>query len=145
MKTMVDDDTLLQRYFAEQLHVVADDGFTERVMAVLPERVDADLLLLRRWRWILDSLVALCVIVLLVYVSVHSWEGINSGSSRIMGGIITLFHNMSKMMEPDNLLVRLLLFFRQLSDLLPSPSQLLALFLTVLILLPITVKAALRR
>ena len=144
MKTMIDDETLLRQFFAEQRQAVADNGFTERVMAVLPERDDAEFLLLRRWRWILDSLVALCVIILLASLTIHFWEGMQSGATRILGGSITLFHSMSSLMEPDNLLVRLILFLRNLLDWLPSPTQLLALFLTILVLLPITVKSALR-
>ncbi len=144
MKTLTDDETLLQQFFAEHRQAVADNGFTERVMAVLPEREDEEILLLRRWRWVLDSLVALCILILLVSLTLHYWEGMQAGAIRIMGGSITLFHSMSSLMEPDNLLVRLILFMRNLLNWLPSPTQLLALFLTTLVLLPITVKSALR-
>lgn len=143
MKTMIDDETLLQRFFAEQRQSIADDGFTNRVMAVLPEREDAEIIMLRHWRWILDSLVVLCVVILLVSLVIHFWDGMQTGAFRIMSGSITLFHSVSSLLEPDNVLVRLILFLRNLLDLLPNPTQLLALFLTILILLPITVKAAL--
>ena len=144
MKTMTDDDILLQQFFGEHQQHVADNGFTERVMAALPAREDVAVLTLRRWRLAINTFAVLSISMMLVYWVVHSWDGMQTGSFRIISGGVTLFQNMSELMEPDNLLVQLIRFLRQLTEWLPSPTQLLAIFLTILILLPITIKAALR-
>lgn len=144
MKTITDDERLLQQFFAGQQQHIADNGFTERVMAVLPVREDEAVLILRRWRLILNTLIVLCAIFLLVYLGVHLWNEMHLSSLHLMSGSITLLHNISLLMEPDNLLVQMLRFLHRLIAWLPSPTQLLALFLTTLILLPITVKAAIR-
>ena len=145
MKTKTDDDILLQQFFAEHQHHMADNGFTERVMAMLPAREDAAVLTLRRWKIILDTVVVLCAICLIVMLGMHLWHQMHAGTIHIMNGSITIFHNMSMLLDPDNLLVQLIYFLRRLAGVLPSPTQLLVLFLTILVLLPITIKAALRR
>ena len=144
MKTMIDDDTLLQRFFAEHQQHVADNGFTERVMAILPAREDETVLILRRWRVIFDTIAALCAITVLVILGIHLWNEMQTATFHIMNGGLMIIHNMSELLDPDNLLVQMLRFLHRLTQWLPSPIQLLALFLTTLILLPITVKAALR-
>ena len=141
---MIDDETLLQQFFAEHRQHMADNGFTERVMAALPAREDEAVLTLRRWRLAINTFAILSISMMLIYWGIHSWEGMQTGSVRIMSGGITLFHNMTELMEPDNVLVQLIRFLRQVTAWLPSPTQLLAIFLTILILLPITIKAALR-
>ena len=144
MKTMTDDDRLLQQFFAEHQQHMADNGFTERVLVALPDRGVATAMILRRWKLALDSVAALCAIILVMYLGIYLWDGLKTGTQWIISGSVMLLRNMSVLLQPDNILVQLLHFLRHLTEMLPSATQLLAIFLATLILLPITVKAALR-
>ena len=77
---MIDDETLLQQFFAEHRQHMADNGFTERVMAALPAREDEAVLTLRRWRLAINTFAILSISMMLIYWGIHSWEGMQTGS-----------------------------------------------------------------
>ena len=154
-----DDAALLQQFFAEHRQTVADDGFAERVMVALTARrasaatagavsvAAVQAATLRRWRLALNALAVIGTLALLIHLNFFPlvWEFIYTAAMRLVAGCINLFGNLSVSLNPENMLVQLILFFRHLPEKLPSASQLLGLFLTALVLLPITITAAMRR
>jgi len=130
------DDQLVSRFLAESVQPVADDGFSQRVMDSIAElqtteeaRPQAAALMLVRWNFWLDLLAVVACGALLLYTGFFGqvWDFIYSTGHRILIGIINF--------DPDDLLVRFLLFLRRLPDMAPQLTQLLALALTASVLL----------
>ena len=128
---MNNDEVLLSKFFAEHHEPIADNGFTERVLAALPERENACLaetMRLRRWSLWLNVFGIVAGLGLLIYLGVFgmAWDGLMTFFNRIYVGVITF--------DFESLLVDLMLFLHRLPELLPSTSQLLVISATTLLL-----------
>lgn len=141
MKNQSINERMLSQFFADARHPVTDDGFTVQVM----ERVEALQVSaamhqhsatrwLRQWNIMLNIAGVLGGIVLLVGFGFFSkaWDAIQNGIHSVLVGIMTF--------DPSELLVQLMLFMHRLPELLPSPTQLLALELALCILLVLGVQ-----
>lgn len=134
----VDDEKLLRSFFSEARQPIADNGFTERVMSALPERAAAlglsDTLRLHRWSLWLNIMTVVGVVGLLIYLGffTRSWIFMQGLVARIVMGVLSY--------DYDGLLVHAMLFLHRLPEMMPTATQLVALFLTALILMPLIVQ-----
>lgn len=115
------DEALLQRFFAEAAQTsIADDGFTERVMAALPARQGQRLRLWSRW---LNVVCAVSCLALLLWLGFFPslWQSLHHAADTLVMRLLTF--------DVGSLLVWLMLQLRHLSEVLPSPQQLLTLCL----------------
>ena len=130
------DEALLNAFFAEHRWPIADDGFTERVMAALPLRdtVVAEQLRLHRWSLGLNIFGIVAVIALLMGLGFFSraWEFLHTDALHFLVGILHI--------DYDGLLVQVMLFMHRLPENLPSVTQLAAIVLTLMILTGLAVK-----
>ena len=131
------EEALIASFFAEHKETIADDGFTERVMRALPERENAswaEAMRLRRWSLWLNVLGTIVGIGLLIYLGVFTeWlQFLQHLSNRLIAGIIHF--------DYEQLLVQFMLFLHRLPELLPSPTQLLAIAITSMILTAVGIK-----
>ncbi len=137
------DEALLHRFFAEHTEPIADNGFTERVVFALHERQAAsdpceECVHLRMWsRWlnIFGAVAGMGLLIALDFFP-QMWALMMDTATRIASYLLSF--------DADSLLVQLMLLLHQLPQLLPSPTQLLGLFLTSLILTYAGVQHALR-
>ena len=116
------DNELLNSFFNEAKQPIADDGFTERVMAALPARSSA--INIRTLHTLLNVASVIASLALFIYIFTDSQFHILTN----MPSTTTLFD------AADGMLVRLLLFIRQLPELLPSVPQIVALVALLAIL-----------
>lgn len=131
------DEALIAGFFAEHKEIIQDDGFTERVLSALPKREDVRMamsLRLRRWSLWLNVLGIVVGIGLLISLGVvpQWWHSLQQA---VDGFLANLYH-----FDFDSLLVRLMLFLHRLPEILPSPSQVLALLVTSVTLLLLSIK-----
>ena len=138
-RTEINDEQLLESFFKEvkaASRPLADDGFTERVMAALPERqssVAAENARLRHWSVGLNVVGIVAAILLLIRLGLFG---------RIQGAFETgLLHIIAALraFDPDALLVHAMLFLRHLPDLLPTPSQLIILTIATVTISAMTI------
>lgn len=124
------DEQLLHDFFAAHRQTLPADGFTERVLAALPQQ-QPQALRLRRWNWLLNGIACVAVLVMLFAGDFFGWlrGAMMSITERMLAGVIAF--------DWDTLLVQTMLFLHRLPQLLPSAQQLLALALVTLILVPL--------
>lgn len=126
------DELLLKEFFAAHSETIADNGFTERVLAVLPQEQEGAVRL-RQWNLVLNGTGILAVVGMLV--ALGTFGSVRTAmvglARRMLMGIANF--------DWDALLVQSMLFLHRLPELLPSAQQMLAL---VLVLISLTVLAA---
>ena len=131
------DEALIASFFAEHREPITDNGFTERVLSALPQRENAswaEAMRLRRWSLWLNVLGTIAGIGLLIYLGVFTeWmQFLQHLSNRLISGVLYF--------DYSNLLVQFMLFLHRLRELMPSPTQLLAIALTSMILTAVGIK-----
>jgi len=136
-KNITSDEALLNSFFAERRQVIADNGFTERVMAALPERKDArvaEAMRLRRWSQWLNIFAIVAILALLIGLGFFGsvWEYLQAGAVQI---VLSIMHY-----DYDGLLVQTMLFLHRLPGMLPSATQLVAIVASLMILTALSVK-----
>ena len=126
------DELLLKEFFAAHSETIADNGFTERVLAALPQEQEGAVRL-RQWNLVLNGTGILAVVGMLVAFGTFGWvrTAMVGLARRMLMGIANF--------DWDALLVQSMLFLHRLPELLPSAQQMLAL---VLVLISLTVLAA---
>lgn len=126
------DEQLLRDFFAEHRETIADNGFTERVLAALPEQQE-EAARLRRWNLALNGIGIVAAVVMMIAFGTFGWlrTAMMSMARRVLVGIVNF--------DWDALLVQFMLLLHRLPEMLPSPQQMLAL---VLVLISLTVLAA---
>lgn len=126
------DELLLKEFFAAHSETIADNGFTERVLAALPQEQEGAVRL-RQWNLVLNGTGILAVVGMLV--ALGTFGSVRTAmvglARRMLMGIANF--------DWDALLVQSMLFLHRLPELLPSAQQMLAL---VLVLISLTVLAA---
>lgn len=135
----INDEQLLESFFKEFQEArqpIADDGFTERVMSVLPKRESA--FSLRRYSLWLNVTGVAGVVGLMIYLGffTSTWEWLQGFLTRIFFGTMTY--------DYDGLLVRLMLFLHRLPDLMPSAPQLTAIVITTIVLMTLGIDRIVR-
>lgn len=137
MRQIETDDALLKQFFGQHTETIADDGFSSRVVAALPRRADIRLvenLRLRRWSLALD--IAAVVAALALLISMGFFASVQDQLLALAQRAVTSLLSF----DVDALLVQLMLFLHRLPAALPSSTQVLALLLTSLILLPLGIR-----
>ena len=131
-RTIDNDELLLKEFFAAHSETIADNGFTERVLAALPQEQEGAVRL-RQWNLVLNGTGILAVVGMLVAFGTFGWlrTAMVGLARRMLMGIVNF--------DWDALLVQSMLFLHRLPELLPSAQQMLAL---VLVLISLTVLAA---
>ena len=131
-RTIDNDELLLKEFFAAHSETIADNGFTERVLAALPQEQEGAVRL-RQWNLVLNGTGILAVVGMLV--ALGTFGSVRTAmvglARRMLMGIANF--------DWDALLVQSMLFLHRLPELLPSAQQMLAL---VLVLISLTVLAA---
>ena len=127
------DDALLQSFFQEHAEPIADNGFTERVVAALPQRRTAAMRL-RRWSVGLNLAALVGSIILLITLGAFSTlrTAVVSAIWSAITGLLSF--------DWDALLVQAMLFLHNLPDLLPNSTQLVGIMLSLMILTGLSVK-----
>ncbi len=131
-RTIDNDELLLKEFFAAHSETIADNGFTERVLAALPQEQEGAVRL-RQWNLVLNGTGILAVVGMLVAFGTFGWvrTAMVGLARRMLMGIANF--------DWDALLVQSMLFLHRLPELLPSAQQMLAL---ELVLISLTVLAA---
>ena len=131
-RTTDNDELLLKEFFAAHSETIADNGFTERVLAALPQEQEGAVRL-RQWNLVLNGTGILAVVGMLVAFGTFGWvrTSMVGLARRMLMGIANF--------DWDALLVQSMLFLHRLPELLPSAQQMLAL---ELVLISLTVLAA---
>ena len=131
-RTIDNDELLLKEFFAAHSETIADNGFTERVLAALPQEQEGAVRL-RQWNLVLNGTGILAVVGMLVAFGTFGWlrTAMVGLARRMLMGIVNF--------DWDALLVQSMLFLHRLPELLPSAQQMLAL---ELVLISLTVLAA---
>ena len=131
-RTIDNDELLLKEFFAAHSETIADNGFTERVLAALPQEQE-EAVRLRQWNLVLNGTGILAVVGMLVAFGTFGWvrTAMVGLARRMLMGIANF--------DWDALLVQSMLFLHRLPELLPSAQQMLAL---ELVLISLTVLAA---
>lgn len=131
-RTIDNDELLLKEFFAAHSETIADNGFTERVLAALPQEQEGAVRL-RQWNLVLNGTGILAVVGMLVAFGTFGWvrTAMVGLARRMLMGIANY--------DWDALLVQSMLFLHRLPELLPSAQQMLAL---ELVLISLTVLAA---
>ena len=131
-RTIDNDELLLKEFFAAHSETIADNGFTERVLAALPQEQEGAVRL-RQWNLVLNGTGILAVVGMLV--ALGTFGSVRTAmvglARRMLMGIANF--------DWDALLVQSMLFLHRLPELLPSAQQMLAL---ELVLISLTVLAA---
>ena len=131
-RTIDNDELLLKEFFAAHSETIADNGFTERVLAALPQEQEGAVRL-RQWNLVLNGTGILAVVGMLV--ALGTFGSVRTAmvglARRMLMGIANF--------DWDALLVQSMLFLHRLPELLPSAQQMLAL---ELVLISVTVLAA---
>ena len=133
----ISDEALLRDFFGDRTEHIEDGGFTERVVAALPQRQTAwvtENLRLRRWSAALNLTALVGGIILLftldAFGSVRAAVG--AAIQRTVMGLLTF--------DWGALLVQTMLFFHRLPELLPNATQLAGIMLSLMILTAMSVK-----
>lgn len=129
MNTLTDQE-LLARFFAEARTPIKDDGFSSRVMQQIEvSTVNSPSFSLTRWNFWINALGIVAGVGLLIYIGFlgRVWQLLHTVVYRIIAGIVSF--------DPDDLLVRVMLFLHRLPDMMPSTMQLTSLGLTIFVLL----------
>ena len=125
------DDQLLDSFFAQARAPIADNGFTLRVMSALPRNAPAlnATINLRRWHIALNALCAIGIIALLTSINISERlvASVHTSALHLMANILAL--------DTDSILVNILLAMHRMPDLLPSFTQMIALFAITTLLL----------
>ena len=137
MRQIENDDALLKQFFGQHAETIADDGFSKRVMAALPRRADIHLtenLRLRRWSLTLD--IAALVAALALLIGMGFFGSVQDHLLMFVQRVVTSL----LAFDDDAILEQLMLFLHRLPAAIPSSTQALALLLTSLILLPLSIR-----
>ena len=129
MKTMDKDEKLVEAFFRTHHEEIADNGFSERVMAAIAQlhtqaaMVSRETVRLKRWSLWLNIVAGIGTLALLLRYDLwgHLWRWI-------------------QMFDSDDLLVAVMLFLHQLTKLMPSTTQLLTIALTTVILMTLVIR-----
>ncbi|MCR4995503.1 MAG: DUF5056 domain-containing protein [Bacteroidales bacterium] len=123
--TMLSDDALLDQFFAEARQPVADNGFTERVVASLPAHTVCSL---RCLSTALNIFTVVAGVALLIYLGFFTRiaDFYEMMIARIISGI--------QHFDADAMLVQTILFIHRVPDMLPSATQIIAIGATMIIL-----------
>ena len=135
-----DDDALLDVFFASNTEKIADDGFTERVMAaVAAQKTEVEGPCLRCWSIGLNIVAALASIMLLVHAGFFGMivEFLRKAVMRVVVGFMSI--------DLDSLLVQTLLFVHRLPEMLPSATQVLAIGMATIVVMTLGIQQLVRR
>lgn len=135
-----DDDALLDVFFASNTEKIADDGFTERVMAaVAAQKTEVEGPCLRCWSIGLNIVAALASIMLLVHAGFFGMivEFLRKAVMRVVVGFMSI--------DLDSLLVQTLLFVHRLPEMLPSATQMLAIGMATIVVMTLGIQQLVRR
>ena len=124
--TNINDEALLESFFAEARTDVTDDGFVERVMAALPER-QTSFATLRRWSRLADIIGAIVLVV---------------GAALIFGNFLTTLNFEGFNFSPSAVLVNFMLFIHRLPEHFTAPNaqQLVSIAVAAVVLMTLFIQ-----
>lgn len=129
---MKSDKELLQQFFDEARVPIPDNGFTAKVMAILPcETSRSRLYRLRLWLNITTFVASLALIIYIVHTALPH-PTMDQETSPLMPSILGIASDIivnpnAAFENLETLLVEFILFMRRLPEYLPSATQIFAL------------------